>query len=189
MMRSIPSLIGDIIPYVIEDVLETIQANDCAVSEDNDTMIETINYEYGTLEEIKTKLQRKDGDDELRTRKYPCILLITDLPEPKGQGTKYNGKARFAICIVHHTTFDRVAEQRYEKVIEPILYPIYESFIENILNSGLFAAYDVEDIPHNKIDRVDMGKTSFLDLTEGSYDYLDGIEMSNFELTPLQALC
>lgn len=171
-----------VVDYVSEDVLEEIQCADRKLKGDTD--INAINFEYGSHEEIREKLKRKDGDEEGKHLKYPCIIMPMDLVEPTGLGTQYEyGKPRITLGIIHHTEHDMEADERYEKVIVPILYPIYKSLIENILASGLFIAYDIADIPHNRIDRVNMGKQGFLQLDDVSYDYVDGIELNNLELT------
>lgn len=181
-MRPLAEMIEDVVELVREDVLAEIKCKD--------DYIQTINYQYGSLVEIRQTLKQWDEDKEKKHEKYPCIFLILDTPEQIGlSNTGYNGRYRCTIGIVHHTEDDYTADERYKNVIKPILYPIYESFVANLLDSGLFVGYDVQDTPHTKIDRVNMGKGAFLQLDEGSYDYLDAVELNNLQLVPAETNC
>lgn len=179
-MTPISELIADVVSLTEEDVLGTLQC-------ENDRIVK-LNYQYGSLEEIRETLKRWSADKEKKYEKYPCVFLILDATEQMGTPNSY-GKHKVTIGIVYHTEQDYTADQRYGKVIKPILYPVYNSFVNNLLACGHFVAYDLQDIPHNKIDRVNMGKGEFLNLGEGSYDYLDGIEMNNLELTVNETFC
>lgn len=139
-------------------------------------------YRYGHRVEIARLLDeqnRKTGAQKVQ--KYPLIALRLDTSEQiSGNIWHFN----LNIAIVEWTDKNYVADQRYENVFKPVLYPLYERFMEALKQSGLFfwenmGAYP----PHTKIDRLYYGTSG----SEGNQkrvfsDPLDAIEILDLKL-------
>lgn len=177
-MTPLAHLIKDVVDIVSDEILADLQ---CA-----DENIRTINYQYGSLSEIKETLKQWSADKEEKHNKYPCIFLVLDASEQKGLVSGYRTKHRCTIGLVHHTEQQYTAQERYDNIVVPVLYPLYQNFIDNLISCGFFVAYDEKDIPHTKIDRMNMGKEKFVIIDGVAFDHLDAIEMQNLELTAEQ---
>jgi len=104
-------------------------------------------YMYGHTIEVANRLLTKNK----KFQKYPLVILVMDTPEEKDNGiVKFN----LNIGLVAHTKPDYITDKRYEQVFKPILYPLYEKFMQAIKDSGLFFwEGDQSQPPHTKIDR------------------------------------
>lgn len=173
-------LLASVVTIVNDEILETLQAADSSIV--------NVNYQYGPLEEIKETLKQWDKSKTYKHKKYPCIFLVTDTVEQKGLKSGYRTKHKCTIGIVYRTQKGLTAGQRITNSFTNILYPLYQNLLDNLISCGYFVAYDEVDIPHNKIDRLNMGKESFVVL-DGSFDYLDAIELQNLELVTEDTNC
>lgn len=149
-----------------------------------DEYITGIHYIYGHYNEIRQKLiERSQGSESFKFRRYPLVALFLDIPNNKGRvGT--GGKVTLQMIILYHTTAERYVEDRMELVFKPILYPIYNELLLQIRDSGYFLVYDVDSISHTAIERPHWGDPGLY----GNSGYLfgeclDGIELKNLELT------
>lgn len=171
-------------PFVelFRDVVTAVQSDMLATLQDIDSNIQCVNFIAGDLDEIRETLQQFDASPEERFKKYPLFILKTDITELKGTAPGIYSKVRFQAAICHHTQREYKTLERYDNNFKPILYPLYESFIENLLGIGYFPHLSRFDLKHTKTDRVNLGKQALLELQEASYDYIDAIELNNFEL-------
>lgn len=179
--NPITDLIGNVIADVKEDMLSTLQA----AHRD----IQDINYQYGSMSEIKAVLEQWDQDSKYKHLRYPAIILILPVTVRRGLQSGWSGRFTCSIGILYHTQPDLTSAERIDQSFKNILRPLYENFVQNLLDSGYFAAYDVEDIPHQYIEHTTLGKDSFIKLDEVTYDYIDAIEMGNLELTAVNKYC
>lgn len=138
-------------------------------------------YMYGHRAELAARLDAYDKNVEKRDAKYPLILLILDIPEPRTDDVV---NYRLNIAIVTYKKGEKNAEKRITETIEPVLYEIYENFLGAIVNSGLFMwPGDPTRPPHVKYDRPDWGVPG----EERNYgqflsDKVDAVEIVNLEL-------
>lgn len=139
-------------------------------------------YLYGHRQEINDRLLKKDGDGGSKRQKYPLIALRLDTTEKVENGYQaYN----LNIAILAFTDSNFNAEQRYEKVFKPLLYPLYELFFKKLDDSGLFTwdANDMEMPSHTKIDRPYWGtNASEANVANIFSDPLDAIEILDLKL-------
>lgn len=141
-------------------------------------------YMYGHRLEISNRLKEKNQDEIFKYQKYPLIALRLDIPE-EINGTVH--EVSLNIAILEFTDRKYIAEERYENVFKPILYPLYENFLEEVEKAN-FMNLDIPD--HTKIDRPFWGITG----SEGNQkhifdDPLDAIEIVDLKLKLLNIKC
>jgi hypothetical protein len=140
-------------------------------------------YMYGHRLEIAQRLKEKEGDKVFKNQKYPLVALRLDVVEEI-----FNDMAHYNlnIILVDFTDKNYNAEDRYLNVFKPKLYPMYQLFIEKIIDSGLFTWEQQQSggiPPHTKIDRPYWGTESAE--RNNAYifhDPLDAIEIVNLKL-------
>jgi len=138
-------------------------------------------YEYGHRLEIANLLTERDKT-EFKFKKYPLIALRQPFDEVIADGMV---KVKLNFVIVTMTDVKYTTRQRYDKVIIPVLYPLFESFIQAIKNSGLyFWNSDAMDYPPmDKIDWPFWGVQYQEGVEKNIFnDPLDAIELVNVEL-------
>lgn len=139
-------------------------------------------YMYGQSVEINNRQELLGRQMDKNGLRYPLIALKTKFKEKfDGQGYKI---LALNIVILAETIQERNAEERYEAVFKPVLYPLYYCFIEKLRKSGLFVWPNFgEDPPHEKIDHPHWGVSG----SEGNVkhyftDPLDAIELINLQV-------
>lgn len=145
-------------------------------------------YMYGHRLEIANRLTKKDSDKVEKKRKYPMIALRLDTSEAiEGQVANYT----LNLAIIHQTKQTYNAEERYENVFKPILYPLYELFFEKLREAGLFW-WDgpLEKPVHTKIDRPFFGTTGDEKNQKHLFkDPLDAIEIVDLRISKRLRTC
>lgn len=146
-------------------------------------------YKYGHRVEIAKRLDEQNRDTDKKNKKYPLIALRLDTTEKV-----YDGIWHFNlnIAIANWTDKNYNAEQRYDQVFEPVLYPLYLRFLEALRQSGLFFWPEEHGKipPHEKIDRLFWGTAG----SEGNEkklfsDPLDAIEIIGLQLNQELKTC
>lgn len=142
---------------------------------------ETPYYMYGHRVEIAKRLTERGKDKILKYKKYPLIALRMDFPELVEDGV---WKYTLNIAILMATEKGYNAEERYTNVFRPVLYPLYESFLLQLRNSGLFMWPAEQQYPeHTKYDRPYWGTAELEGNTENIFnDPLDAIELVDLKL-------
>lgn len=132
---------------------------------------------YGHTIEIVKRLDLKSKDSIEKFEKFPLIWMITDLKESSGDNYNYLysiDTPRF--FIVNSTNKLYTSPQRLTNNFKPILQPIYENFIEAILD------YRIIDTPTNEIEIEKYNRYSWgAESAQGNTglifnDWLDAIE-------------
>jgi hypothetical protein len=151
-----------------------------------DPLITGIRYEYGHYNDIRERIiaYGKTGDKSV----YPLIALFEDFKiSHKEPGL--TGIAHLKLIIVHLSKKGVTRVQRETNVFRPILYPIYNEFLNQLKLSGKFMVYPAGEVPHEQINRPHWGDPELYKggtaTTHGGYifnDILDGIEISNLDL-------
>jgi hypothetical protein len=148
-------------------------------------------YQYGHIREISQTLQSYSETDRFRSKKYPAVFLLQDFAER--MGARY-GEAvvRLVLLIVADSSNVYRSSDRYEKVFNPVLYPIYDELMRQIVkDSRINTPYGGP--PHEKIDRLFLSNALVDHTTKGEglmfSDYLDAIEIRGLELNILIDEC
>ena len=142
-------------------------------------------YMYGHREEIANLLRTKENDPVYKYQKYPLVVLRLDASENVHDGViDYN----LNLAIMDFTDKNYNAADRYTNVFKPVLYPLYQSFLKQLKDSGLFMfGSKLKEPKHTKVDRPFWG-TPPSPPNEGNNKYifsdpLDAIEIINLQLT------
>lgn len=144
-------------------------------------------YMYGHRLEINQRLTKMNADKNRKNKKYPLVALRLDFPEDFAN----EGEVTLNIIILAFSSVGRNAPKRYVEVFSPVLYPLYERFLQELKNSGLFYWSGKQTRPpHMKIDRPYWGT----ELSENNDAYifddpLDGIELIDLKLKPTGKHC
>jgi hypothetical protein len=133
-------------------------------------------YMYGHPLEIANRLLDKDKDRVYKYQKYPLIALKMDFEEPIKNGVK---SLSLNLAILNFTDKKWNAEERMANIFKPVLYPIYERFMTELQNSGLFFWPGNQDYPeHTKIDRPYWGTANQQGNVKNIFnDPIDAIEI------------
>jgi hypothetical protein len=137
-------------------------------------------YMYGHKLEISNRLLEKDLNKEEKYKKYPLIALRLDTSEYINNGiVDYN----LNIAILEYTKSNYNAEERYQNVFKPILYPLYTEFI-NKLKLKFYWPGNQKYPPHTKVDRPYWGTEAEQQNIKNIFnDPLDAIEIINLKIS------
>lgn len=144
-------------------------------------------YDFGHRLEIANTLTEKEGT-QYKYNRYPLIALRLDIPESIVNDMQ---QVKLNIAIITFTNENYKARERYCKVLEPILYPLYERFMKGLRNSGIFSwEGPTQYPPHEVIDRPYWGIAD----TEGNVknifqDPIDAIEIIDLRLNKRISKC
>lgn len=124
-----------------------------------------------------------------KSGKYPLIAVFQDFVERKGDISGYP-TVDLQLIILYYTQKTSYTEDRYDKVFKPILYPIYDELLTQIIKHPEVAIISPNRIEHDKIDRPHWGDPG----TYGNKEYLlddvlDGIELRNLKLVLQKIKC
>src|SRR5688572_17486890 len=82
-------------------------------------------YDFGHRLEIANTLTEKEGT-QYKYRRYPLVALRLDLGEDIDEGMQKTEGLNIVLITFADEKYK--ARARYENVLVPILYPMYESF-------------------------------------------------------------
>lgn len=145
-------------------------------------------YKYGHRVEIAKRLDEMNRSTDQKNKKYPLIALRLDTTEEVSNGIWH---FNLNIAIVNYTKANYNAEERYDQVYKPVLYPLYIRFLTALKQSGLFFWPGDQTFPsHKKIDRLFWGTAG----SEGNIkkifsDPLDAIEIIDLKLNQELKTC
>lgn len=142
-----------------------------------------VHYMYGHPLEVVNTLQRKTKHPTGKHQKFPLIVLFQDFEERKGENQSTASEVRLNLVIATNTKADYVSSQRYEVTFKPILIPIYDLLMDEIVKSLYFNDISFGLVPHTKTDRVYWGKQGLYG-NEGNIfqDRIDAIEITELNL-------
>ena len=135
-------------------------------------------YQYGRSIQILTELQKLNDSTTGKGTKYPLFALFQDFPEDNSGSSGYYCTVRFPrVSIATWTQSTDTPVKRYAQTFKPILYPIYEEFLRQLMKHKNIVGNDPGAIPHVKWDRPGTQP-------EGGNlnDYVDAIEIQNLQL-------
>lgn len=139
-------------------------------------------YDYGHYMELAARLSRKNTDQVKKFRKFPLILLVTDLKKSyKSHDFDYMISPP-VILIINKTDKNYTSQERTDNNFKPILLPLYESFIEKMIDSKLISTPN-DIFLNDRIDHYGWGNETVYGNTGLIFNrYLDAIEINPTEL-------
>ncbi len=142
-----------------------------------------IHYEHGHPLEIVNTLRGMGKTPSYDPLKYPLIALFHPFDEQRGTGDRVLAEVKLNIIIAALTKPDLVAERRLQCTYIPILYPLYDLFINSLTHSGYFFLNPNEIPPHTKTDQMYWGKKGLYGMEGNIFgDHIDAIEITDLEL-------
>jgi hypothetical protein len=118
--------------------------------------------------------------------KYPGIFLVLDTAEKRNSTARYEFTTRPQIFVMDNSAGTRTAKTRSNDLFKPVLYPIYECFMDSLRRSIRIMNTEYE-LAHTKVDRYRFsGSLNEACRQQGIKamfpDYLDAIEIRDLEL-------
>jgi hypothetical protein len=139
-----------------------------------------IHFMHGHPREITESLTEMTKNPTASAKKYPLIALFQDFEEDRS-GDFIKIRPQLIIATLTKNTLK--AHERYQSTFKPVLYPIYESFLEAIAQSGYFNESTKRQIKHVKIDRLYWGRTGLYGSEKNIFnDFIDCIEIKELTL-------
>lgn len=137
-------------------------------------------YLYGHRREMNIRLIQKDKNKDLKKQKYPLIILRLDTVESVAKGMiSYS----LNVGILMLTDPNYPTAERYDVNFRPILYPLYDLFMQKLRESPKFTwAGDQKRPEHKKIDRPFYGTA----MSEGNSSYLFNDPIDAIEIVDLK---
>jgi len=137
-------------------------------------------YFYGHPIDMNTQMINRDKELATKNKVYPAVALRLPVTEEIKNGLVFY---TLNIAIFATTNINWDAPKRYDEVIKPVLYPLYELFLDRLKKHGFFWVGDMKRPPHTKIDRPHHG----IPETQGNKAYqfstpLDAIELVNLKI-------
>ena len=138
-------------------------------------------YIYDHPLAINQRLMVMNQSVEKRHKRYPLVALKMDFEEDVKGGVIH---LDLNLAILDYTNKDYWMEDRYEHVFKPILYPLFDLFIDSLKKSGFFFWPGNQDAPpHKKYDRPYYGTPSNQGNVKNIFtDPLDGIEITHLKI-------
>lgn len=171
--------------YVVDEIAAIVAATDAVIFP---ALGKHINYMYGHPLEIKNRLQELTNSPDIndRNKKFPLIFLVEDIPIRRGVEEGVYGTAVMTIFIINTTEPNYTSEQRETNNFKPILVPIYQEFLNQLMSpmqKNVFVE-NPDRIRHTQINHKYWGRQG----TEGNVknifnDYIDCIELQNLEVS------
>lgn len=184
-MRNNTLYIADEFKRIVECVSNELQSDLQAVSNDYNGVY----FYQGNLTEIQTKLVQLGNTASKKRERFPMVGLLHDFPKKHGQsvGIGIKGEITVTLFIANQTEDNYDTEQRLENNFKPILYPIYQSILKHIAQSGTFQTNGVDSIEHTQVDHMFWGSDS-ADKSPFA-DKLDCLELRDLRLKIKQTYC
>lgn len=179
MSVRVVNIFREIVGRVSENLtpqLQAVQSN-----------IENVQFLTGHYTEINERLQSQAKTPSLRFYRFPLVALWQDFSITRG-GTSFYGEANLNLSILYLTKREMYNEERYDTVIEPILYPIKEELERQIKNHPNFIVDGLTGLQVTETVRANWGNPAKYG-NDGAIlnDVLDGIDLK-LRLT-LQETC
>lgn len=105
-----------------------------------------LDYQYGHIEELNITLKEYENGSNY-DKKFPMIWLAEPFDTQKGYPALH-GICDPDIFIFHKTEKQYKAKERMQKVYVPVIYPIYDELLRQIVKSVMFDHTDPSQIKH-----------------------------------------
>lgn len=172
---------------IIQEVVDNVSINTLTYLQSINSKYEGVRYDYGHPSDIVGKLVQLSNTDTNRFKKYPLIGLFLDFKQTRGQYINIASGGRLNLFIAIGTVATYTPQQRTQQSFVPIIYPIYEEFIKQLLkhpnvvkpNNGIFE--------HDFTDRYQWGKGGLEYYNNGQKnifnDFIDASEITGLDVS------
>lgn len=176
-MEFKPKYLVDILDEVIGRVRYKMNVQNLLTGSDKPYFV------YDTLPKFKERIAATEKSGALKFRKYPLIYLQMPFTENYDVDYPLLYEATCTIYILNRTRPEPNAERRYDDVFKPVLYPIFESLIEELCNQWeVQTGGKRKPLSYSKRDLMYWGEGE----ANVSTDIVDAIELTNLKLGILQ---
>jgi len=173
---------------IFKSLVEKVSAAQLGSLQSFEPTITGVYFMHGHPLDIRKRLLEKNATNEERAKKYPLIALFQDFVE-KNDVTGIT-TVNLQLIMGYYSEKDYFIEDRYNKIIKPILYPIYDEFLTQIANNVLFTVSQPHQIAHKKIDRPHWGNAGTYGTDSYIFgDVLDALEIRDLELKYEKGYC
>ncbi len=169
-------------------LLQVLQANETAALGEP-SLINGIRYSKSSFDELIENLVQADKDEEQREYKYPLIHLVRDFYEDHSGVPGYEVNVSLNIIFIHQTINTYKIEDRDEKVFKPVLIPLKEEFITQLVKHKQVTAVSRSQITYREWKRAFWGNRNLQGAKNKLTDYVDAIELENLKLKIIQKPC
>jgi hypothetical protein len=166
---------------IIEDIVDEVRSDWTTrpVSLESDSPY----YFFGHPREVVIELTEREQSTSLKLKRFPLIALIQDFDENMGNDQKILSSTSLRIIIAMTTDPDYDSAQRYDNTFRTILYPLYDLFIEKLIESAYFLNVGDGLGSHIKTDRPFWGRQEAGNSVANiGKDYVDAIEIRDLQL-------
>lgn len=141
-------------------------------------------YKYGHPKEISSRLQSLSNSPTEGHKKFPLIILFTDIKIDKEEPGFY-GSVSLRMLVANFTKPEYISEDRTDKNFKPVLHPIKEELIKQI---GLHGQFTFEnELTYKETDMYFYG--SRINDKNIFNDYIDAIELSDIRFNIKNKIC
>jgi hypothetical protein len=145
-------------------------------------------YMFGHPVEIVNRLQEMTNSPSEKDKKFPLVVLFTDIAIPRNQTIGFYGKAKLQIIIANYTEQNYDSPDRLANNFKPILQPIKEELLNQISRHKQFTFE--EAVEFTEIERYFWGKQGLYGNTGNEFnDFIDCIELKDVSVTIKNNIC
>ena len=161
----------DIIGDIVEDVRGSTDKPAALTSEQP-------YYLYGTFNYIANYLNEMDKVPASKAKQYPLIALFMPFTETNGESMLVKSQVDLTLGFITSSNQNYTNPDRYNNSFRELLYPLYEIFLQKLIDSKRFLEIDTGLNEHEKTDLLFWGASNKNILN----DKIDAIEVRNIEL-------
>jgi hypothetical protein len=179
---------------LIVDVLQTVVDQVSAEMVDYLKAIDInytgVRFDYGHPADLIEKLTSLSKTEANRYKAYPMVGLFLDFPEKKGTDLLIDSATSLNMFIAVGTQKKYLPYERTQQTFKPILIPIRDKLIEKISDSPYISVVEDRLFKYTSTMRYQWGKGGLEYYNNGQKnifnDFIDAIELTNFELNFLK---
>lgn len=162
--------------YIVEEMEAIVAKVNTALSDANFGTL-PVYYMYGHPKEIAIRLQELTNSPSEAHKKFPLIILFTDITIDKSLIGFY-GSTSLRMLIANFTLPEYTSVQRTEINFKPILHPIKKELLNQIDRHSLFTYED--ELTYKETDMYYYG--SRINDKNIFNDHIDAIELRDIQL-------
>jgi len=143
-----------------------------------------IKYIYGGVDECILKIHTMSKTPATNEKRFPCLVLFTDIPEVRGDDAGIEMKVTIPSLIICTATLQKWdAEERMQKNFKEVLLPKYRELLQQLEYNTDLATLSSDLLQHTKINRMSWGKSALFTENNMGTEFIDAIEIQNLQLS------